>query len=69
MGLCVCETNVYSAATTSDDGGGFAAANFSNFSGDVAISWWLGRESRRGIIRKLQINRGNDHPSGATGIQ
>lgn len=29
---------IYSAATTSVDGGGFAAASFSNFSGDVAIS-------------------------------
>lgn len=38
--FCMCETKVYSAATTSVDGGGFAAANFSNFSGDVAISWW-----------------------------
>lgn len=28
----------YSAATTSVDGGGLAAANFSSFSGEVAIS-------------------------------
>lgn len=32
------QQNIYSAATTSVDGGGFAAASFSNFSGDVAIS-------------------------------
>lgn len=43
VGLCICVfidriNDIYSAATTSCDGGGLAAASFSNFSADGAIS-------------------------------
>lgn len=46
-GFVLYETKVYSAATTSVDGGGFVAANFSNFSGDVAISYDWNRNYER----------------------